>query len=237
MAEVFFFVAAFGALAGAVGVIWDWNPFYNVLSLVAHLLSLAALFLLLRSEFLAAAQVVIYAGAVMVLYVFVVAYIGGQEPDIKPLGPNLRPIAVLFVAALLVELCIAILGTGLQALGTEGAPYEAGFGSPAEIGRLLLTKFLLPFELASLLLLIAAVGAVVLARRRGGVGIESDDGTEVYSVVDALRPAGTGTMKEAVSGIPEHHGQPVGTHPKGTTDPQIAAGSGASSSSSEERGR
>ena len=80
MAEVFFFIAAAGALFGAIGVVFSTdNPFYSVLSLVAHLLSLAGLFLLLRAEMLAAAQVVVYAGAVMVLYVFVVAYVGGGE--------------------------------------------------------------------------------------------------------------------------------------------------------------
>ena len=77
MAEVLFFIAAIGAIAGAIGVIGLRNPFYSVLALVCHLLSLAALFLLLRAEFVAAAQVVVYAGAVMVLYVFVVAYVGG----------------------------------------------------------------------------------------------------------------------------------------------------------------
>ena len=74
-----FFIAAIGALAGAIGVVMLRNPFYSVLALAFHLVSLAALFLLLRAEFVAAAQVVVYAGAVMVLYVFVVAYIGGGE--------------------------------------------------------------------------------------------------------------------------------------------------------------
>ncbi len=77
--EVFFFLAAIGAIAGAVGTVSLRNPFYAVLALVCHLLSLAALFLLLRAEFVAAAQVLVYAGAVMVLYVFVVAYVGGQD--------------------------------------------------------------------------------------------------------------------------------------------------------------
>jgi NADH:ubiquinone oxidoreductase subunit 6 (subunit J) len=204
MAEVFFFIAAFGALAGAIGVVWDWNPFYNVLALVAHLLCLAALFLLLRAEFLAAAQVVVYAGAVMVLYVFVVAYIGGAEPGFNPLGPSLRPVAIVLVGAVLVELVIALAGSGLVALDGEGAPYEPGFGSPGEIGRLLLTKFLLVFELASILLTIAAIGAVVLARRRRGAAPADDE--PVYSAMDVLRPRplGTGTMREAVSGLPEH---------------------------------
>ena len=195
MAEVFFFLAAIGAVAGAIGTVSLRNPFYAVLALVCHLLSLAALFLLLRAEFLAAAQVVVYAGAVMVLYVFVVAYIGGDEPGMNPLGPSLRPIAIVFVGAVLVELCIALLGTGLKAVDGEGAQFDPAFGSPGQIGELLLTKFLLPFELASILLLLAAVGAVVLARRRRGIGLE--DTEPVYSAMDVLRPrpVGTGTMR------------------------------------------
>jgi NADH:ubiquinone oxidoreductase subunit 6 (subunit J) len=224
MAEVIFFIAAIGALAGAVGVIFPPrnNPFYSVLFLVAHLLCLAALFLLLRAEFIAAAQVVVYAGAVMVLYVFVVAYIGGDEPDWSR-GPSLRGLSIAFVGVVLVELCIVVLGSGLSALGGEGAPYQPGFGTPEEIGRLLLTKFLLPFELASILLLIAAVGAVVLARRRRGVGIEDTDMTGVMAATDFFLPKGTGTMAEGVSGLPDAGGEPPGSHPKGTTDPALTA--------------
>jgi NADH-quinone oxidoreductase subunit J len=168
--QVMFFVAAAGALAGAMGVVLLRNPFFSVLALVGHLLALATLFLLLRAEFLAAAQVVVYAGAVMVLYVFVVAYIGNVEEELggrasaatQSLGP-------LFAAALLVELAIAVIGSSLGALDSRGADVGAGFGSPGRIGELLLTKFLIPFEAASFLLLIAAVGAVVLARRRRGL--------------------------------------------------------------------
>ena len=84
MAEVSFFIAALIALAGALGTVLLRNPFYAVLALVCHLLGLAALFLLLRAEFVAAAQVIVYAGAVMVLYVFVVAYVGGAGPAARP---------------------------------------------------------------------------------------------------------------------------------------------------------
>ncbi len=77
--QIMFFVAAAGALAGALGVVMLRNPFYSVLSLIAHLVSLAILFLLLQSEFLAAAQIVVYAGAIMVLYLFVTAYVGGVD--------------------------------------------------------------------------------------------------------------------------------------------------------------
>ena len=85
MSAVLFFIAAAGVISGAVGVVVLRDPFYSVLALVGHLISLAALFLLLRAEFVAAAQVVVYAGAVMVLYVFVVSYIG---KDATPLGQN-----------------------------------------------------------------------------------------------------------------------------------------------------
>ena len=85
MEEVVFWVAALMALGGALGVVVQRNPFYSVLALVVHLIALAVLFLLLRAEFLAAAQVIVYAGAVMVLYVFVVAYVGGlEDPLMEP---------------------------------------------------------------------------------------------------------------------------------------------------------
>jgi NADH:ubiquinone oxidoreductase subunit 6 (subunit J) len=193
MAEVFFFLAAIGALAGAIGVVFLRNPFYSVLALICHLLSLAALFLLLRAEFLAAAQVIVYVGAVMVLYVFVVAYVGGGADPISRAGtPGLRWVSALFAVALFVELSIAILGTGLTALGEEGAGYFSGFGTPSEIGRLLLTDYLLAFEAASILLLIAAVGAVILARRRTGL----EDPREI-SVGDLMR---TGSRDQLTGG-------------------------------------
>ena len=188
MSTILFFIAGFGVIAGAVGVVVLRDPFYSVLALVGHLISLAVLFLLLRAEFVAAAQVVVYAGAVMVLYVFVVAYVGGTAADSfgdEPLlggrarlsASNLRLGGAIAGGALLIELLIALLGTGLKAIGGDGAPYAPGprtFGTPAYIGNLLLTRFLLAFEAASFLLLIAAVGAVVLAGRRGGLEDEEE---------------------------------------------------------------
>ncbi len=204
MSAVLFFIAAIGVISGAVGVVVLRNPFYSVLALVGHLLSLAVLFLLLRAEFVAAIQVVIYAGAVMVLYVFVVAYVGDQT---EPLGERLRsPGAIgsrlrtggaIAAGAMLVELLIALLGTGLEAIDGKGAPYAPGehaYGTPAYIGKLLLTRFLLAFEVASFLLLVAAVGGVVLARRRGGLEDEED----LLTPLELLRPRSTGTMAEGV---------------------------------------
>ena len=208
MSAVLFFIAGFGAIAGAVGVVMLRDPFYAVLALVGHLLSLAVLFLLLRAEFVAAVQVVVYAGAVMVLYVFVVAYVGEREEPIGellrgrgPAGAQLRLGAAILSGALLVELLIALLGTGLKAVSGDGAPYAPGprtFGTPAYIGQLLLTRFLLVFEAASFLLLIAAVGAVVLARRRGGIDDDGDMNGRVPTPLDLVRPRETGTMAEGV---------------------------------------
>jgi NADH-quinone oxidoreductase subunit J len=172
--QVLFFIAGIGALAGALGVVVLRNPFYSVLALVAHLLALAVLFLLLHAEFLAAAQVVVYAGAVMVLYVFVVAYIGGQDTKLRSDDGLLTTLGPLFAVALGGELCIAFIASGLEALDTRGADIDPSFGSPQAIGELLLTKFLVPFEAASFLLLMAAVGAVVLARKRRGLEDEDD---------------------------------------------------------------
>jgi NADH-quinone oxidoreductase subunit J len=216
VSQFLFFVGAIGAITGAVGVVMLRDPFYAVLALVGHLLSLAVLFLLLRAEFVAAVQVVVYAGAVMVLYVFVVAYVGDEQASLSErlrspgqTGAGVRLGAVLAGAALVTELLIALLGTGLKAIGSKGAPYAPGphaYGTPAYIGQLLLTRFLLAFEVASFLLLIAAVGAVVLARRRGGIGEEERDR---LTPLDLLRPHGTGSMAEAVGGLPfaaEHAG-------------------------------
>ena len=170
MEQVAFFAGALGSLGGAIAVIALRNPFYSVLALVVHLVSLAGLFLLLHAEFVAAAQVVVYAGAVMVLYVFVAAYVGGvDEPLWEPI-PGQRLIAPLLGGALFIELSIAVIGTGLKALDTEGPTIQAGFGTPAAIGQTLLERFLIAFEVASMLLLLAAVGAVVLAQRRRGPG-------------------------------------------------------------------
>jgi NADH-quinone oxidoreductase subunit J len=166
---IVFFLAAIGAIAGALGVILIRNPFYSVLMLVVHLFGVATLFLLLQAEFLAAAQIVVYAGAVMVLYVFVVAYIGGAEEPIGPSVPGVSTWGPLFAGALLVVIAIAIGGSSLQALDSQGADTGAGFGSPGAIGALLLQKFLIAFEAASILLLFAAVGAVVLARKQRGL--------------------------------------------------------------------
>jgi hypothetical protein len=103
---------------------------------------------------------------VMVLYVFVVAYVGSDhEPVLDPV-PGQRLFAGLLAFFLFVEISAAVLSSALKALGTHGPDVPAGFGNPAAIGTLLLERFLVPFEASSILLLIAAVGAIVLAGKR-----------------------------------------------------------------------
>lgn len=167
MEQVAFFAGAIGALGGAIAVVGLRNPFYSVLALVVHLVFLAGIFLLLMAQFLAAALIVVYAGAVMVLYVFVAAYVGGIEEPKWDATPELKVIGPILAVALFIAISVAILGSGLTALGTGGPDdLPAGFGTPEAIGHLMLEDFLIAFEAASLLLLVAAVSAIVLAGRR-----------------------------------------------------------------------
>jgi NADH-quinone oxidoreductase subunit J len=203
VSQALFFITAIGALGGAVGVVVLRNPFYGVLALAFHLVCLAGLFLLLRAEFVAFVQVVVYAGAVMVLYVFVVAYVGGGQS--LPSGAVLRVLGPLFAVGLAVELCIAMLGSALSGIKGKGAPFIPGFGTPSHIGKLLLTTYLFPFEAASILLLVAAVGAVVLARRRRGL----DEPAEPEISVRAPSPAQVGTMAEGAGVRPADREEPL----------------------------
>jgi NADH-quinone oxidoreductase subunit J len=137
---------------------------------------------------------------VMVLYLFVVAYIGEADEPLHRPGGALRVLSPLFGLAIAIELCIAVLGTALKGINSKGAPFAPAFGTPKQIGQAFLTQYLLPFELASLLLLVAAIGAVVLARRRRGL----DDGGLDERLHARLRPAFTGTMAES-GGIAAGH--------------------------------
>ena len=157
--------AAFSCLASGVAVVTFRNPFYSALALIGNLASLAVLYLLASAEFLAAAQVLVYAGAVMVMFLFVIAYLGGRAQTAWAGGPSWIHLgAIAAAAALLVEVIVVI---GLKAgdrLSNE-AEIERSFGSPAEIGRVFLTDHLLAFEITSIVLLVAAVGGVILGTR------------------------------------------------------------------------
>jgi NADH-quinone oxidoreductase subunit J len=168
--------AGFACLASGVAVISFSNPFYSALALIGNLGSLAVLYLLLSAEFVAAAQVLVYAGAVMVMFLFVIAYVGPRTEAPWSGGPSYQVVgAVLAAGAILVEIIVAI---GLKAGGQlrHSAEIGSGFGSPAQIGQLFLTDHLLAFEITSIVLLIAAVGGVILGShtRRQDPGMQPE---------------------------------------------------------------
>jgi NADH-quinone oxidoreductase subunit J len=155
-------VAAFACLGSAVAVVSFSNPFYSALALIGNLGSLAVLYLLLSSEFVAAAQVLVYAGAVMVMFLFVIAYVEPRTDSPWSGGPGWQAIgAVLAAAALLVEIVVVI---GLKASGSLAHTHhvDGSFGTPSYIGRLFLSDHLLAFEITSIILLVAAIGGVIL---------------------------------------------------------------------------
>src|SRR3982750_774880 len=160
-------VAAFACLGSGIAVVSFTNPFFSALALIGNLGALAVLYLLLSAEFVAAAQVLVYAGAVMVMFLFVIAYVGprvetpgGGGPGGG--GPGWQSVAaVLAAGAIFLEIVVVI---GLKASDELGntPPVNATFGSPAWIGRLFLTNHLLAFEITSIVLLVAAAGGVIL---------------------------------------------------------------------------
>jgi NADH-quinone oxidoreductase subunit J len=162
MAYVAFFVVALIATGSALGLILRKNAIHGALFLVVNLGSIAALYLMLGAEFLAAAQVIVYAGAIMVLFVFaIMVLIPGKEET----GPDPRRAARLFAvpvgALMFLLLLVVIAGRWSGPRGPAGPS-----GSVAAVGRLLFTNYLFPFELTSVLLLAAMVGVLLLARRR-----------------------------------------------------------------------
>jgi NADH-quinone oxidoreductase subunit J len=155
-------LAAGALLSSGIAVVLFSNPFFSALALIVNLASLAVLYLLLAAEFVAAAQVLVYAGAIVVMFLFVIAYLGGRADAPWAGGPTLQTVAAIVAAgAIAVEVVVVI---ALKAGGqlAEAAQVDAVFGSPAEIGRLFLGPHLLAFEATSIVLLVAAVGGVIL---------------------------------------------------------------------------
>ena len=160
MAFVAFFVLALVIVGSALGLVLKRNPVHGALFLVVNLGGIGALYLTLGAEFLAAAQVIIYAGAIMVLFVFaIMVLIPGKEETGPDPRRRYRLLAVPLGLALLAELALVVAQRGVAGGPGSGGTVEA-------IGRLLFTDYLFPFELTSVLLLAAMVGVLLLARRR-----------------------------------------------------------------------
>ncbi|HYV45484.1 MAG TPA: NADH-quinone oxidoreductase subunit J [Myxococcaceae bacterium] len=166
--EVLFWLFAFGIVGGAAGVIAARSPITSAMSLVATFFFLAGIYVLLWAHTIAVLQVLVYAGAIMVLFLFVIMLLSLTETGMK--GPRLtfgRIVGGLAAAGLLVVLVASIRELPADQAPVTMAPAQAaGFGSLHELGKLLYGTWLLPFEAVSLLLLVAIVGAVVVAKPR-----------------------------------------------------------------------
>ena len=163
MAIAVFFVAAILAVLGGVGVVISRQPIRSVLSLVVVMLALSVIFLLLSAQFVFAVQIIVYAGAVMVLFLFVIALLGPARELGRGRLRFQSWLSGLFVVALL-GLMWALL-QGVQYRQPEKADLSF-FGTVQSIGLGLFTTYLYPFELTSILLLTAAIGAIYLSRKR-----------------------------------------------------------------------
>jgi NADH-quinone oxidoreductase subunit J len=160
--EILFFIFAAGCVAGAINLLVQKHPINSALSLIVVMSSLAGLFLLMGAEFVGAVQVIIYAGAIMVLFVFVIMLLNaGVEEHTK--GSRIALILGIPGAAVIAILITWILLRSQQSQTLISIGQLHGDGK--SIGRLLFGPFLLPFEVTSVLVLIAIMGAVVLARR------------------------------------------------------------------------
>jgi NADH-quinone oxidoreductase subunit J len=161
--DLVFVVAALGAIGSALFVVLSGNPFHSALSLILNLVSLATLYLLLQADFVAAAQVIVYAGAVMIMFLFVTAYLGGRADEPTGSRPPWQTAAAAIAAiALIAEVVFAV---GHQNFA-QGSSVSGSFGSPQNVGTALLGRYLLAFEATSIMLMVAAIGGVVLASRK-----------------------------------------------------------------------
>ena len=161
-----FFILAIIAIAAALGMLFSRSAIYSALFLVLNLGTVAVFYIILNAPFIALAQISVYAGAIMVLFLFVIMLLGTELlPPSKAL-PWQRPLAIFLVVILLGE-SIYLLFIRKAATGDIPQPVQT-FGSPQDVGQALFTSYLLPFEITSVLLLIAMVGAIVLAVREKG---------------------------------------------------------------------
>ena len=204
MEWVVFVVFAVAALGGAAGVVLFRKPVHAAMSLVLTLFAVAIFFVLQNAHFLAAVQVIVYAGAIVVLFLFVIMLLGIDQEDIldEPLKAQ-RPLAVLFGGGLLAGLLL--LAGILEPTGGPAARGSATEGDVSNVERVatsLFTDFLWPFEITSALLVIAVVGAIVLARRGGSDPTSADAGTGRYNQPGSDEGPGALLEPPGAGGVP-----------------------------------
>ena len=175
-------------LTGAIGVVTSRNPVHAALSLVLTLFGVAVLFIEQEADFLAAVQIIVYAGAIVVLFLFVIMFLGvdrSEDISVEPLAGQ-RPLAVVFslitLGGVLAMVATAHWVTGAKQVVGPIQGHVAGLnspaGEPAQLGKQLFTTYLFAFEATAALLVIAVVGAVVLARRPPTDHADQEDSTE-----------------------------------------------------------
>jgi NADH-quinone oxidoreductase subunit J len=167
METALFYIFAAIALGSAVSVVVQRRVFYSALSLIVCLCALAGIYMLLQAQFIAAVQVIVYAGAIMVLFLFVIMLL---DPFSAAVLRDKRKY-LAYLAVLLGAAAIACLHPMLRSYNLALAPRTpdlaaGGFGSVRRVGETLFTEYLLPFEVTSILILVAIIGAVVLAKRQ-----------------------------------------------------------------------
>jgi NADH-quinone oxidoreductase subunit J len=157
-----FYICAALAVIAAISVVAQRTPIYSALSLIVVLCALAVVYLLLDAEFLAVIQVIVYAGAIMVIFVFVIMLLNAGREEPSQRSRIARWLGVPLLAALLAELLFAVWNRFPAGSQYPTASLNAG---PAAIGHLLFRNYVLPFEATSILILVAIMGAVLLAKR------------------------------------------------------------------------
>lgn len=162
--DFLFFGLAGVALASGVLVVFQTHPLRSALWLIVNFFAVAGIYLLLHAEFIAAIQIIVYAGAIMVLFLFVIMLLNLRQPE----EPTKEPYSAQKVGGVVLSVAAALfLSYGLARVKfTPAAPAKPGLGNTESIATLLFTDYLLPFEVTSVLLLVAIVGAVVLSKSR-----------------------------------------------------------------------
>ncbi len=164
MADKLFYFLTFLALLSAVLVIFSRNPVHSVLYLILTFFCLSGHYILLNAQFLAAVNIIVYAGAIMVLFLFVIMFLNLRQ-DTEPQKSMAVKLAAVISGGLLLLIMVAALKTTDMAVMNNPAGYNSQIGLVENLGQVLFRDFLLPFELASILFLVAMVGAVMLGKK------------------------------------------------------------------------
>lgn len=169
METLLFWLLSVIALIASVSMIIQRNPVYSALFLIMTLLSLAALFLLLNADFLAAIQVIVYAGAIMVLFLFVIMLLDVRRTEVGASRVKLqKSLGILLGVVFFLETVLVLRSRTVKEMArTAAIPADPDFGTAVALGRALFSHYILPLQLAAILLFVALIGAVVLAKRRG----------------------------------------------------------------------